>query len=149
MQHMTVNARGGRRRCAIGVIVTAAALIGGCVHPRCAKAQDSPSSTPGSGRVWYEKYCTPCHGVGGAPGSAVFVKSKEPVDLRTYVQRHGGKFPAADWLMVVFAQPLNNPHTEVWGRIRGEEQGGGTSSDAAARAKVRWIADYIVSIQAK
>jgi hypothetical protein len=148
MKHMTVNARAGQRRCAIGVIATLVTLISCCVDPSRAGAQESSSSTPGYGRIWYEKYCTPCHGVGGAPGSAVFVTSKQPVDLRTYVQRHGGKFPAGEWLMVVVAKPLDNPHTEVWERIRHDE-GGGTSSDAAARAKVRSIADYVVSIQAK
>jgi hypothetical protein len=54
-----------------------------------------------AGKVWYEKYCMPCHGAGGAPGKAVSSATKEPVDLRTYVQRHGGKFPANDWLAVI------------------------------------------------
>ncbi len=148
MQHMTVNARGPRRRCTMGVIVTAATLIGSCVAPGFARAQGSPPSTPGYGRIWYEKYCTPCHGVGGTPGSAVFVKTDQPVDLRTYVQRHGGEFPSGEWLMVVMAEPLHNPHTEVWERMHREDSGG-TSGKTVARGKVRSIADYIVSIQAK
>ena len=78
----------------------------------------------------------------------MFVKNKQPIDLRTYVQRHGGKFPSGDWLMVVMAEPLQNPHTEVWERIR-REDGGGTDSKTVGRAKVRSIADYIVSIQVK
>jgi hypothetical protein len=146
MQHMTVNS--GVARCAIRVIVTAAALISCWVDPRYARAQDSPSSTAAHGRIWYDKYCTPCHGVGGAPGSAVFATSKQPVDLRTYVQRHGGTFPAGEWLMVVVAEPLHNPHTEVWERIKHDE-GGGTNSEVGARGKVRSIADYVLSIQTK
>jgi hypothetical protein len=138
----------GPRRCAIGRIVPALALISCLVDPSCTRAQDSPPPSPGYGKIWYEKYCTPCHGMSGEPGSAAFAKSKELVDLRTYVQRHGGKFPSGEWLMVVVAQPLHNPHTEIWERIRRDE-GGGTNSDAAARAKVRSIADYVVSIQAK
>src|SRR5262249_60919236 len=47
-----------------------------------------------AGKMWYDKYCTPCHGSGGAPGEAVFRATKQPVDLRTYVQRHGGHVPA-------------------------------------------------------
>jgi hypothetical protein len=148
MTQLTANARTGGHRCALGVIATLVTLISCCVDPSRAGAQESSSSTPGYGHIWYEKYCTPCHGVGGAPGSAVFVTSKQPVDLRTYVQRHGGKFPAGEWLMVVVAEPLHNPHTEVLQRIRHDE-GGGTSSEAAVRARVRSIADYILSIQAK
>jgi hypothetical protein len=148
MQQMTVNARAGRRRCATGLIVTAATLITCWADPSCASAQGLPSPKPGHGRIWYEKYCTPCHGVGGAPGEAVFVRDKRPVDLRTYVQRNGGKFPSGDWLQVVVAEPPQNPHTEVWERIQGDE-GGGTNSEIAARAAVRSIADYVLSIQAK
>lgn len=148
MKDMTANARAGRRRRAIGVIATLATLISWCVDPSRAGAQESSSSTPGSGRIWYEKYCTPCHGVGGAPGEAEFATSQQPVDLRTYVERHGGKFPAGEWLMVVVGEPLHNPHTEVLERIR-YDRGGGESSEAAARARVRSIADYIISIQAK
>jgi len=144
--HVTVNAR-LRGRCAIRVIATAATLIGCWVGPSRAGAQDQQSSTPGDGRIWYQKYCTPCHGPGGAPGSAVFVASKEPIDLRTYVQRHGGKFPTGDWLSVVFGQPPQNPHTAIWERIRRDESG--TSSETVARGKVRSIADYILSIQTK
>jgi hypothetical protein len=130
------------------MIVTAATLISCWVDPRCVGAQKIPSPAADQGRIWYEKYCTPCHGVGGAPGSAVFATDKQPVDLRTYVQRHGGKFPSGEWLMVVVTEPLHNPHTAIWERIRRDEAGG-TSSEIAARAKVRQIADYILSIQAR
>lgn len=147
MREMDVNAGGECWRCAIGVIVTFVTLAG-IVGTPCAGAQQAPSPAAINGRIWYEKYCTPCHATGGAPGEAVFVKSKQPIDLRTYVQRHGGKFPSGDWLMVVMAEPLQNPHTEVWERIR-REDGGGTDSETVGRAKVRSIADYIVSIQAK
>ncbi len=147
MLHVPVNARIRRRRCAIRVIAIAITLIS-YAGPSRAGAQDQPSSTPGIGRTLYEKYCTPCHGRGGAPGSAVFVKTKQPVDLRTYVQRHGGQFPSGDWLAVVFGEPPHNPHTAVWERIR-RDQGGGTGSEAVARGKVRSIADYILSIQTK
>ena len=148
MQHVTVNARGALRRWAIAVIVMAAALSRCWVDPSRAVAQDLPSSTPGHGRMLYDKYCTACHGVGGAPGSAVFVGNKQAVDLRTYVQRSGGSFPSGDWLQVVIAAPPQNPHTEIWERMR-QDEGGGTSSEIAARAKVRSIADYVLSFQAK
>lgn len=142
-----MDARRGSYRYGIGIVVAAAALISYWLAPSCADAQAPPSSTPGYGRIWYDMYCTPCHGPGGVPGSAVFAATKQPVDLRTYVQRHGGEFPAGEWLMVVMAEPLQNPHTEVWQRIRQDE--GGADPQIGARGKVRSIADYIVSIQAK
>ncbi len=145
--HVPVNARLGRRRCAIRVIATAATLTVCCVDRSRAGAQDQQSLPTDSGRTAYEKYCTPCHGPGGAPGSAVFVASKQPIDLRTYVQRQGGKFPTGDWLSVVFGQPPHNPHTAIWERMRRDESG--TGSQTGARGKVRSIADYILSIQAK
>ena len=147
MQEVTVNARVGKRRCAMFAMAAAATLVSCCVDPSRAGAQDAQPPTANAGRIWYEKYCTPCHGQGGAPGSAVFVASKQPVDLRTYVQRHGGKFPTGDWLSVVFGQPPHNPHTAIWERIQRDE--GGTGSEPGARGKVRSIADYILSIQAK
>ena len=147
MQQVTMHMRLEPYRYGIGILVAAATLISCCLAPSRADAQAQPSSTPGYGGIWYEQYCTPCHGPGGAPGSAVFVATKQPVDLRTYVQRHGGKFPAGDWLMVVMAEPLQNPHTEIWQRIRQDE--GGANSEIGARGKVRSIADYILSIQAK
>lgn len=147
MQHLTGIATAVRRRFVIDVLVTAATLISCSVDPRSARAQDpQPSLAPEYGRIWYEKYCTPCHGVGGGPGEASFVATKQPIDLRTYVHRHGDKFPAADWLMVVINKPPQNPHTRVWEELRRHE-GGGIADEAATRGKVRSIAEYIMSIQ--
>jgi mono/diheme cytochrome c family protein len=94
-----------------------------------------------SGKARYEQYCTSCHGQGGAPGS------KAKSDLRTYVSRHGGKFPAADWLAVIMDTRPASIHTEVWDQIRKSQ--GGTNADVAARGIVGQIARYVMSIQAK
>src|SRR5262249_14916080 len=75
-----------------------------------------------SGKVWYDKYCTPCHGAGGAPGSAVYKATEKPVDLRRYVALHGGKFPAGRWLNVVSVDNPAAVHTETWHRIRDDQQ---------------------------
>jgi hypothetical protein len=147
MRHLTAIVTAGRWRFATAVLLTVAALTSCSLEPGSAWAQDpQPSLAPGFGRIWYDRYCTPCHGVGGQPGSATFVASKEPIDLRTYVQRHGDKFPAADWLMVVINRPPQNPHTGVWEELRRHE-GGGIADEAATRGKVRSIAEYIMSIQ--
>lgn len=94
-----------------------------------------------SGKVRYEKYCTSCHGQGGAPGS------KAKSDLRTYVARHGGKFPAADWLAIIADARPGSTHTPVWERIKRDQ--GGTNADVAARGIVGQIARYINSIQSQ
>jgi hypothetical protein len=101
-----------------------------------------------AGKVWYDKYCTPCHGPGGAPGEAVSSATKQPVDLRTYVQRHGGKFPAADWLAVIADARPGGVHARVWETIRKDQLGMG-QSDAPARGVVGSIARYVNSIQTK
>ena len=101
-----------------------------------------------AGKVWYDQYCTPCHGPGGAPGDAVSRTTKQPVDLRTYVQRHGGKFPASDWLAVIADRRPTSVHAAVWKKIV-ESQGGRVQGEAAARGVVGSIARYVLSIQTK
>src|SRR5512139_469463 len=136
----------------IRVMVLAVALGGIWCVPNCAKAEDDElqKARGEAGRIWYEQYCRPCHGKGGAPGSAVFPDSKEPIDLRNYVQRHGGKFPAGQWLSVVFGpEPHRTCHDKVWKKIRREHQGPSPAGDAVARAIVASIAHYIISVQSK
>ena len=125
------------------------ALGGAWVVPNCARAEDELQKAHGeAGRIWYEKYCMPCHGKGGAPGSALYPDSKQPVDLRVYVQRHGGKFPAGQWLSVVFGpQPGLTHHTEVWNKIRRQHQTSVPTGNAEARGIVASIAEYVISVQ--
>jgi mono/diheme cytochrome c family protein len=108
-------------------------------------ADDIDDVLSGAGKGWYEKYCTQCHGPGGAPGKAVSSTTKEPVDLRTYVQRHGGKFPAADWLAVITDARPSSVHADVWKDIQREQAG--PSQDATSRGIVGSIARYVRSIQ--
>jgi hypothetical protein len=101
-----------------------------------------------AGRVWYDKYCTPCHGPGGGPGSAMYRGTERKVDLRRYVARHSGQFPAHEWIAVVEQVDLQLPHHAVWEDIRGAQVG--TSAQAAAgRGVVALIAEYILSVQTK
>jgi len=120
--------------------------------PRVARAADTMEQVRAqSGKVWYDKYCTSCHGPGGAPGSAVYKATGKPVDLRRYVALHGGKFPVGQWLSVV---SVNNPaavHSETWQRIVTDQQlgAGGVSAETAGRGIVANIAAYVRSIQTK
>jgi len=135
----------------IRVMVLVVALGGGWVLPNRARAEDELRKAQAeAGQVWYEQYCRPCHGKDGAPGSAVYPDSKQPVDLRVYVQRHGGKFPAGDWLAVVFGpQPGRTHHSAIWQKVRTQHQMPSASGDAVARGIVASIADYIISVQTK
>ena len=101
-----------------------------------------------AGHVWYDKYCTPCHGPGGGPGSAIYRGTERKVDLRRYVARHSGQFPAHEWIAVVEQVDLQLPHHAVWEDIRGA-QVGTSAQAAAARGVVALIAEYILSVQTK
>ncbi len=135
----------------IRVMALVLALGGGWVLPNCARADDElQKARAEAGRVWYDRYCRPCHGPGGAPGTALSPDNKQPVDLRVYVQRHGGKFPAGQWLSVVFGpQPGITHHAEVWNKIRSQHKMEGPYSDVVARGIVASIADYVISVQTK
>jgi mono/diheme cytochrome c family protein len=148
VQHTWRTVKDGRKRWTAAVLTAAALATVSCISARPIGAADQQTVSAASGRIAYDTYCTPCHGPGGAPGSAVFDGTKQPVDLRTYVQRHGGTFPSGDWLSVVFAQTPHNPHTAIWERVRRDETAAG-GTETTARGKVRAIADYIVSIQAR
>ena len=144
----SVSDRSDTRERAVHAIAVAALII--CwVVPDPARAQEEHRSPRGDdGRVWYEKYCTPCHGAGGAPGSAVFPDSKQPIDLRTYVQRHGGNFPKESWRAVVFGNPGSTAHRAVWEKIRTDE-GTTAEGEIVAHGIVATIAEYVISVQAK
>jgi hypothetical protein len=110
------------------------------------------------GKVWYEKYCTPCHGEGGAPGSAVFAGTKKLIDLRTYERRNGGTFPSVRWWELTFSPQPGAVHTKVWEKIRSDQsktEAGETGlsrdieRDIAARGVVVNIELYVRSIQNK
>jgi len=129
----------------LGLVAVAIALAPGT---RVRADDEIDQSLSAAGKVHYDRYCTPCHGAGGAPGKAVSSSTKQPVDLRNYVERHGGTFPAADWLAVIADARPGGPHAAVWRSIR-QANAGTTGSSAAARGTVGQIARYVMSIQTK
>jgi len=100
-----------------------------------------------AGEAAYTRFCTPCHGPGGAPGTAVSRQDKKPIDLRTYVARNGGTFPAGLWLAMITDPNPKLIHARVWDRIRRAQSGANPNS--SARGVVAQIARYVNSIQAK
>ena len=102
------------------------------------------------GKVSYHKYCTPCHGPGGAPRSAVFAATKKPVDLRTIAQRNGGNFPSMRWWDFVFSSQPRGVHAEAWERIRNDQtETVEVERDVAAHGVAANIEYYVESIQNK
>jgi mono/diheme cytochrome c family protein len=128
-----------------GAVALAIALIAG-LPDGVRTADEFEKIQAEAGREWYDEYCTPCHGAAGAPGSAMYPNTKKPVDLRDYVARNGGRFPAERWINVVTTDNPTLVHTDVWRRIR-KSQGSSISSDVTGRAVVASIAYYVRSIQ--
>ncbi len=134
-------------------------LIVGCLTSlRSYAGDEAQDARVQKGKVWYDQYCTPCHGAGGAPGSAVFAASKKPIDLRTYQQRNGGKFPSMKWWDVTFSPEPGAVHTKVWERVRNDQhvteegetdRSRGFVRDIDARGVVAAIEMYVMSIQNK
>jgi mono/diheme cytochrome c family protein len=121
-------------------IVLCSVFVCGIVLAIPARADDEIDGViAANGKVQYEHYCTSCHGQGGGPGA------KAKTDLRTYVARHGGKFPASDWLAIIAESRPASPHAPVWDRIKRDQSNANAS--VAARGVVGQIARYINSIQ--
>jgi hypothetical protein len=131
--------------------VLAVVLIVGCLTPLRSYAGDEvQDARVQKGKLWYDKYCTPCHGAGGAPGSAVFAATKKPVDLRTIAERNSGNFPSVRWWNFVFSSQPRGVHAEPWERIRNDQTGTGeVERDVAAHGVAANIEYYVESIQNK
>lgn len=134
-------------------IVTGLAIlvIVGCLTPLRSSAGDEVrDARVEKGKLWYDKYCTPCHGAAGAPGSAVFPATKKPVDLRTIAQRNGGNFPSMRWWELVFSSHPAGVHGKAWERVRNDQSETiEVQRDMAAHSVVANIERYVESIQKK
>ncbi len=129
----------------------AVVVIVGCLTPLRSSAGDEvQDARVQRGKLWYDKYCTSCHGAGGAPGSSVFAATKKPVDLRTIAQRNGGKFPSMKWWDFVFSSQPRGVHAETWERIRDDQtETVQVERDVAAHGVAANIEHYVESIQNK
>ena len=129
----------------------AVVLIVGCLTPLRSYAGDEvQDARVQKGKLWYDKYCTPCHGAGGSPGSAVFAGTKKRIDLRTSEQRNGGKFPSVRWWDLVFSSQPRGVHAEAWERIRNDQtETVEVERDITAHGVVANMERYVESIQSK
>jgi mono/diheme cytochrome c family protein len=132
----------------IGLVVV---VIVGCLTSlRSYAREEVQDARVQKGKVWYDKYCIPCHGAGGKPGSAVFAATKKPVDLRTIAQRNGGNFPSMRWWNFVFSSQPRGVHAEAWKRIRTDQtETVEVERDVAAHGVAANIEYYVESIQDK
>jgi hypothetical protein len=129
---------------AAGVVVVA--IVACATSLRSHADSEARDARVEKGKIWYDQYCTPCHGAGGTPGSAVFPDTKTRIDLRTYQQRNGGSFPSWRWWDVTFNPQPGTVHTDAWERIR-DDQPGTVDRDITARGVVSYIEQYVRSIQ--
>ena len=126
-------------------------VIVGCLTPLRSYAEgEVQDARVQKGRMSYDKYCTPCHGAGGRPGSAVFAVTKKPIDLRTIARRNGGTFPSMRWWDFVFSSQPRGVHAGAWKRIRNDQtETVEVERDVAAHGVAANIEYYVESIQNK
>lgn len=121
-------------------------IVAGVTSLRAEAGGEARDARVQKGKVWYEQYCTPCHGAAGTPGSAVLPDTGKRVDLRTYQQRNGRTFPSWRWWDVTFDPRPGTVHTAVWEKIR-NDQPEAVDRDITARGVVSYIEQYVRSIQ--
>ncbi len=125
-------------------------VIVGCLTPVQSYAGDEvQDARVQKAKLWYEKYCTPCHGPGGTPGSAVFAATKKPVDLRSYAQRNGGRFPSEKWWNYEFSSRQGGVHGDVWDRMHKDQNETVKVDRVTAHGVLTYIQWYVMSIQNK
>ena len=104
-----------------------------------------------SGAYSFRTYCASCHGVDGKGEGPLAENLRfHPPDLTLIAKRMGGEFPTEKVVQIVDGRkPLKGhggPDMPIWGdAFRNAETG---YDDAAARAKVRLVVEYLKTIQA-
>lgn len=79
-------------------------------------------TNPTDGKVMYQSYCAPCHGVDGrGHGPAASAMKTQPVDLTQLARLHHGKYPENHVVSVLqFGSTLpahGSPAMPVWGPL--------------------------------
>jgi mono/diheme cytochrome c family protein len=99
------------------------------------------------GRDSFNRYCAPCHGVGGRGDGPVAPLRTRPADLTTLARRHDGRYPADSVreLVTGVGRPLpahGTAEMPVWGPLfRAFE------SDARVGVRIDNLVEYIESLQ--
>ena len=129
----------------------AAAQAAAAPNPPAAVAPPGAAVAAVSGAYAYRTYCASCHGVDGKGEGPLAENLRfHPPDLSLIAKRHGGEFPTEKVIRIVDGRnPLKGhggPDMPIWGdAFRNAETG---YDDAAARAKIRGVVDYLKTLQA-
>jgi mono/diheme cytochrome c family protein len=104
-----------------------------------------------SGKQMYREYCASCHGADGrGRGPVAVVLRKQPPNLTTLAQRHGGTFPEDYVISVLRFGPGFSGHGSsempVWGPIFQYLE---NYNEAAVRQRIKNLCDFLKSIQEK
>jgi mono/diheme cytochrome c family protein len=117
-----------------------------------AQAGPKPGQQDYSGSSLYRTYCASCHGT-EAKGDGPIAEHLRvrPSDLTQISKRHEGKFPTEEMQKIVDGRQPVRGHgggdMPVWGDAF--KNSIDRSDDAAVRAKVAALVDYLESIQKK
>jgi mono/diheme cytochrome c family protein len=143
---------------ALLVVVASAAWVSNAVaqEPKAPKppaAVTPPESAVAavSGAYSFRTYCASCHGVDGrGEGPLTDSLRFHPPDLTLIAKRNGDEFPTEKVVRIVDGRsPMKGhggPDMPIWGdAFRNADTG---YDDAAARAKVRGVVDYLKTLQA-
>jgi len=114
------------------------------------QVKKGPPPTPASGAELYKQHCATCHGADLRGTGPVPSPYREPPDLTTLAQRHGGKFPdayVANVLRNGAILPEHGPaEMPVWGTVF-RAAGGLDATQVTDR--IAKLTNYIKSVQAK
>ena len=148
------------RRASMALLVVLAGALGVshavAQEPKAPKAPTAAAPSQSSvaavsGAYSFRTYCASCHGVDGrGEGPLTDSLRFKPPDLTLIAKRNGGEFPAEKVVKIVDGRtPVKGhggPDMPIWGdAFRNAETG---YDDAAARAKVRGVVDYLKTLQA-
>lgn len=115
-------------------------------------ARGADKSDAAGGRELYEQHCMFCHGAAGKGDGPLAADLRvAPADLTTIAKRRAWTFPEVEVREIIDGRRQVRGHggkeMPIWGRIFGSTGVLGEDDEAAARAKLDKLVDYLRSIQ--
>lgn len=136
------------------VIVFAASFVAACGYaaPNTKNVVIPVDRTnPTDGKVMYQSYCAPCHGVDGrGHGPAAVAMKTQPVDLTQLTRMHHGKYPdghVASVLQFGTALPAHGSAAmPIWGQLFGRIE---PVESQITALRIANLSRYLESMQAR
>jgi mono/diheme cytochrome c family protein len=106
-----------------------------------------------NGKRDFGELCAQCHGANGTGEGRTLIEANPP-DLTLLSRKNGGKFPFEHVYRIVDGREMTESHRRAampfWGQaLQKHGQENTPESDAAVKARIRDVVDYISSIQKK